>query len=152
MLHLTASNIREMFLGLTYAARFYILLLLVSGAYMICSLARTFLSLRRMAGDVAIAEAPRERSRLIKMAGRVEHFRQLNTLLFFLFGIFFANETLNTLRGIQMMSMSLSGARIDIFGPLAGFALFVFIVLAFLHTAQWAAAAQLQSMLNRINP
>jgi len=79
------------------------------------------------------------------MTRGIETLRQFHTLLFFLFGIVFANEVFATLRAIEYSSMSLSAARIDVFEPVTAFALFVFAVLAFLHAFQWIVAARLQS-------
>ena len=151
MLVLTMDwDLRVLWLTLTLTARFYLLCLFVSAGYTLYFFARTVSHLRRFAPGVAPADAPRTSSRLIEMTLRVENLRQLNTLFFYLFGIFFANEVIATLRAIEFASMSLSGARIAIFEPLARFAFFVFAVIAFVHTLQWATAARLQSELASI--
>jgi hypothetical protein len=138
---------REVWLVLTLPAKFYFLCLLGSAIYISCSLVRTALDIRCLPRELESTDAPRARSRLIQMNRRMENLRQLNTLLFFLFGIFFANETFATLRAIQLSAMALSGARIDIFVPLTVFAFVVFAMLTILHSFQWVVAARLRSEL-----
>jgi hypothetical protein len=144
-------NFWEVWLVLTFTAKFYFLCLLGSAVYMNYLLVRTTLEFRRMRTGRAATDAPSARSRLIQLNRRIETVRQFNTLLFFLFGIIFANEILATLRAIQLSAMSLSGARLDIFVPLTLFALLVFAILAFLLGFQWVVGASLQSKLASIS-
>ena len=145
------DDIGALWLTLTYAAKFYIFCLLIGAVYTICLLARTVFRLRVLHRDVEVTDPPRVRSQLIEMSRGIENLRQFNLLLFFLFGVSFANETFATLRAIRSMSLSLSGARIDIFEPLVAFAFLAFVVLALLHTVQWIVAARLQAKLSSIS-
>jgi hypothetical protein len=144
-------DLREVWLSCTLTGKFYILCLLVSAIYISYSLVRTALDIRCLPRDRASTDALRVRSRLIDMNRGIENLRQFNTLLFLLFGIFFANEAFATLREIQQQAVSLSGARIDIFVPLTVFAFVVFVILAFLHGFQWIVAARLRSKLASIS-
>jgi len=138
-------DLRLLWAVLTVTARFYVLCLLAAAAYTTYFLARTVPRLRRLQKGVATTDRASVKRRLIEMTRGIETLRQFHTLLFFLFGIVFANEVFATLRAIEYSSMSLSAARIDVFEPVTAFALFVFAVLAFLHAFQWIVAARLQS-------
>jgi hypothetical protein len=63
----------------------------------------------------------------------IETVRQLHLLLLFLFGATLANEVFGTLPGIRYASMSLSGARIDVFELPAAFSFVVLGVLTLVH-------------------
>jgi hypothetical protein len=138
-------DLRLVWAALTVTAKFYVLCLLAAAAYTTYFLVRTVFRLRRLQKDAASVDPGLMKRRLIEMTRQIETLCQLHTLLFFLFGIFFANEIFATLRTIEYSSMSLSGARIDVFEPAAAFAFFVFVVLVFLHALQWIVSARLQS-------
>jgi hypothetical protein len=133
---------------LSFTAKFYVLGLLMSAVYIVFSLTRMVVRLRRLPTDAS--NAPHLRSLLNEMVQSAENLRQFNILLFFLFGISFFTEMSATIRTIRFFAISLSEARINIFEPLVAFAISVFIVLALLHTLQWTVAARVQSKLNSI--
>jgi len=119
---------------------------MAAAVYTTSFLARTVFRLRRLQKNVPSIGAALVRRRLIEMITGIATQRQFHTLLFFLFGMFFANEMLATLRGIEYSSMSLSAARIDVFEAVTAFAFFFFVVLVFLHAFQWILAARLRSL------
>jgi flagellar biosynthesis protein FlhB len=130
---------------LTVTAKFYVFCLLAAAAYTTFFLVQTVSRIRRLQKDVASIDATPVKCRLIEMTRGIENLRQFHILLFFLFGMFFANEMFALIRAIEYSSMSLSAARIDVFEPVAAFAFFVFVVLTLLHVFQWIVAARLQS-------
>src|SRR5208282_2035328 len=132
---------------LTLPAKLYILCLLVAGLYAVYLLARTILGLRHLPESVAATETSARRLRLLEMIHRTENLRDLITLLFFSFGISFANEMFATLRAIRNSSMSLAEAHMDIFEPLTAFAFVVFVALAVLHAVRWTITALLRAKL-----
>jgi hypothetical protein len=135
-------DLRALFAGLTITSRSYVLGLMVAALYSTCLLVRMVFRLYR--GSKNLATDDDVRTRLVKMASRVETLRQLHTLLFLLFGVCCANEVAAILRAIQYSSASLSAARMDIFEPVTAFAFFAFAVLLVLHIFQWAMAARLR--------
>ena len=139
-------DLRLAWTPLTITAKVYILCLLAATVYSTYSLARIALRLHQLLKkDVTQTDEKNVRFQLIQMTRGIETSRQFHTLLFLLFGVCCANEMLAILRAIKYSAMSLSGARIEVFGPVAAFAFVVFVVLVFLHTFQWTVAARLQS-------
>jgi len=138
-------DLRLLWAVLTVTAKFYVLCLLAAAAYTTYCLTRTASQARRLHRDVKSVGAARVKRHLIQMNSAIENLRQFHTLLFFLFGICFANEIFALFRAIGYSSMSLSALRIDVFEPVTAFAFFVFAVLAFLHAFQWIVAARLRS-------
>jgi hypothetical protein len=82
---------------LTLPAKLYILCLLVAALYTMYFLARTIFGLRHLSDGVTATETSARRFRSLEMIHRTENLRDLITLLFFLFGISFANEMFATL-------------------------------------------------------
>lgn len=138
-------DIRLVWAVLTVTAKFYVVGLLVAAAHTTYFLVQTVSGIRRLQKDDTSIDAAPGKRRLAEMTRGIENLRQLHILLFFLFGMFFANEMFALIRAIEYSSMSLSAASIDIFEPVAAFAFFVFGVLALLHVFQWIVAACLQS-------
>jgi hypothetical protein len=139
-------DLRLLWAVLTVTAKFYVLCLMAAAGCTTYFLAWTVFRLRRLQKSVPSVGAALVKRRLIEMVRGIETQRQFHTLLFFLFGMFFANEMFATLRAIEYSSVSLSAARIDVFEPGTAFAFFVFAVLAFLHAFQWVVAARLRSL------
>ena len=138
-------DLRLLWAVLTVTAKFYVLCLLAAAAYTTYCLTRTVSHVRRLHRDVASVNETRMKRHLFEMSRVFENLRQFHTLLFFLFGICFANEIFAIFRAIGYSSMSLSALRIDVFEPVTAFAFFVFMVLAFLHAFQWIVSARLRS-------
>jgi hypothetical protein len=117
---------------LTITAKFYTLTLLGSAVYstysMICIFARL-----RLRTDYPV------------MAARLVALRNLQTLLFLLFGLCSTNEAVAGLRSIRYSSMCLSARGIDAFEPLLFFAFLVFTMLTLLHCLQWAVSCRLRT-------
>jgi hypothetical protein len=137
-------DFREAWPLLTILAKFYILFLMASSVYISYLLIRTIFDLRALFKHGATTPALAVR-RLFELGGRLENLRQFTTMLFIVFGVFLANESFNTIRGIQLSVMSLSAARFDIFGPLIEFAFAALTVLAVLHGLQWIVAARFRA-------
>jgi hypothetical protein len=131
-------DVRALWGVLPITAKFYLFCLLVAAAYTIYFLTRTLSRLHRLPQDI-----PSKRRSLLEMTNAMEGLRQFHTLLFLLFGVFFADEMFATLRAIRYASASLSGATMDIFEAPTAFAFLVFVVLVFLHVFQWVVAAHL---------
>jgi hypothetical protein len=138
-------DLRLVWAALTVTAKFYVFCLLVAAAYTTFFLLQTVSRIRRLQKDVASIDATPVKCRPIEMTRGIENLRQFHILLFFLFGVFLANEMFALIREIEYSSMSLSAARADVFEPVAAFAFFVFVVLALLHVFQWIVAARQQS-------
>ena len=137
-------DLRALFAALTITARFYIFGFMAAAVYSTYSSVRIAFLLNRVSKSLA-DDASGARPGLCKMAGKVETLRQFHTFLFLLFGACCAIEVVAILRTIQLSFVSLSAARMDIFGPVAAFAFFVFAVLLMLHILQWAVAARLRA-------
>ena len=128
---------------LPIVTRFHIVCLFVSAVYISYSLGSKLLCQPTIARGkaacgwacckpTAVSDGPRDR----KLAP-VQH------ASFLAFGIFFANQTISTLRAVRFSAMSLSGATIDIFVPPTIFAPLVFVTLTFLHSFQWIVNTRL---------
>jgi hypothetical protein len=135
-------SLRELWMLLTVIGRLYILCLLAAAAYTAYFLVRVVSRLRSL-GSLGTDSLP-SKSHLLGMTGGIEELRQLHFLLLLLFGVSLANEILAAFRAFTYASMSLSGASIGIFVPLAMYAFLVLVVLAFLHISQWIVAARLR--------
>jgi hypothetical protein len=134
-------DVRSFWGVLPLTTKFYLFCLLIAAAHTIYFLSRTLFRLHRLPQD-----APsNNETRLIELTNGTKTLRQFHKLLFLLFGVFFTDAMFATLRSIRLYSASLSGARMDIFEAPTAFAFIVFVVLLFLHTFQWIAAARLQS-------
>lgn len=127
---------------LTVIGRLYILCLMVAAVYTAYLLARIISRLRSL-GSLGTDALP-AKSYLLGMTGGIEELRQLHFLLLLLFGVTLANEILAAFRAFRNASMSLSGASIRVFEPVAMYAFLVLVVLTFLHAAQWIVAARLR--------
>ena len=139
-------DVRAAWTILTATSKFYIVCLLAAAVYSTYSIVRIALRLHQLLKkDVTPTAEKNVRFQLIQMTRGVETSRQFQTLLFLLFGVCCANEIFATFRVIKYSAMSLSGARIEVFEPVAAFAFVVFVVLFFLHAFQWIVAARLQS-------
>jgi hypothetical protein len=103
--------------------------------------------LQRLQKELGSISTTSARFRLAELVGGIDKLRQFHIFLLLLFGMCFANETFALIRGIENSSMSLSGARIDVFEPVAALAFFVFTVLVILHIVQWIVATRLQPVL-----
>jgi hypothetical protein len=148
MLILTVPwDVRAIWSVLTPTAKFYVLCLLLAVVATTYSLGQAIFRIRRLRTSVAPMDAEIAELRATEVKGRIENLRQLHLLLFFMFGMFFANEMFALVRAIEHSSMSLSAARIDICEPITALAFFVFGVLLFLHIFQWIVAVRLQSFL-----
>jgi hypothetical protein len=130
---------------LPVTAKFYLFCLLIAAAHTVYFLTRTLSRLHRLPQGAPSSEETCLRLSLFELTNGMETLRQFHTLLFLLFGVFFADEMFATIRGIRLYSASLSGARMDIFEAPTAFAFIVFVVLVFLHAFQWVVAARLQS-------
>jgi hypothetical protein len=139
-------DFREAWPLLSIPAKFYLLFLLASTFYAGYLLIRTELELRVLLKHGAAITSLVQR-RIFELGGRLANLRQFSTMLRILFGVFFANESFNTIRAIQFSVLSLSPARFDIFGPLIEFAFVAQAILAVLHGLQWIASSRLQSCL-----
>jgi hypothetical protein len=137
-------DLRALFAGLTITARFYIFGLMAAAVYSTYSSVRIVFRLNRVSKSLANDDSG-ARPYLFRITGNVETLRQFHTFLFLLFGACCANEAVAILRAIRDSSASLSAARMDIFEPVAAFALFVFAVLLMLHTFQWVVALRLRA-------
>jgi hypothetical protein len=139
-------DLRSLWTALTLTGKFYVLCLLAATAYTTYFLVQTVSRLHSLQKKgSSLIDAQPAKFRLLGMTRGVENLRQFHLLLFFLFGMFFANEMFATLRGIEYSSMSLSAAKIDVFEPSVAFAFFVFAVLSLLHAFQWIVTARLRS-------
>jgi hypothetical protein len=148
MLILTVPwDVRAIWSVLTPTAKFYVLCLLLAAVATTYFLGQAIFRIRRLRTSVAPMDAEIAELRATEVKGRIENLRQLHLLLFFMFGMFFANEMFALVRAIEHSSMSLSAARIDICEPITALAFFVFGVLLFLHIFQWIVAVRLQSFL-----
>jgi hypothetical protein len=127
---------------LSLPGKFYLACLLASVVYTSYVLTRTLVRLHGLNKERVSIGAELRRSTLPAIESSIETVRQLHLLLLFFFGATLANEVFGTLRGIRYASMSLSGARIDVFEPCASFSFIVFGVLTLLHIFQWIASAQ----------
>jgi len=146
MLILTVPwDVRAILSVLTPTAKFYLLCLLLAVVATAYYLGQAMFRIRRLSNSVASVDALIARRCVTEVKGRIENLRQLHLLLFFLFGMFFANEMFALIRAIEHSSMSLSAARMDICEPITALAFFVFGVLLFLHIFQWIVATWLQS-------
>ena len=137
---------------LTLLAKLFFLFLVTSAVYISYLLLRTIIELGALHKNAETIHALAAR-RLSELGDRLENLRQFTTMLLIVFGVFFANESFNTIRAIQLSVLSLSAARIDIFAPLIEFAFVVMAVLAILHGFQWLVtirfrATQAQLWLN----
>jgi hypothetical protein len=142
VLHL---DLRLLWAIVTVTAKLYFLCLLVAAIYSTSVSIRTASRLRRLPKDATSTGTRDGKAHLIKMTRGIETLRQFHILLFLLFGIVCANEIFATLRTIRLFEMSLSGASINVFEPVAAFAFCVFVVFIFLHIFQWIVMARLQS-------
>ena len=140
-------DVRAIWSVLTPTARFYVLCLLLAAVATTYFLGQSIFRMRRLLNGVTSIDAAIAGRCATKVKGRIENLRQLHLLLFFLFGMIFANEMFALVRAIEHSSMSLSAARIDICEPITALAFFVFGVLLFLHILQWIVATLLQSFL-----
>jgi hypothetical protein len=143
-MHWMHWDFREAWPLLTLLARFFLLFLAASAIYVSYLLLRTIFELRAFfkKGETIPAFAAH---RLYELGRRLENLRQFTTMLLLVFGVFFANESFNTIRAIQLSVLSLSEARIDIFAPLLEFAFFVLVILATLHGFQWIVATRFRT-------
>ena len=132
-------DFRSLWAVLTITAKFYTICLLAGAAYSTYSLARVVVWLRRNARNKTVIKE------LDEMRTKTQSLREFHTMLFLLFGLCASNEVANVLRGIQLSSMSLSAAKIDVFEPVVAFAFFEFAVLTFLHGLQWVVADRLRA-------
>lgn len=137
-------DFREAWPALTIPAKFYLLFLLASTVYASYLLIRTTLELRLLLKDGASVPSLAKR-RLFELGGRLENLRQFIAMLRILFGVFFANESFNTIRAIQFSVLALSPARFDIFGPLIEFAFVAQAILVILYGLQWIGSSRLRS-------
>ena len=140
-------DVRAIWSVLTPTAKFYVLCLLMAALATTYFLGQAIFRIRRLRKSVASMDAAIAGRCATGVKGRIENLRQMHLLLFFLFGMLFANEMFALVRAIEHSSMSLSAARIDICEPITALAFFVFAVLLFLHIFQWIVAARLQSFL-----
>jgi hypothetical protein len=138
-------DLRLLWVVLPIPAKFYILFLFAAAVYSSYSLTRIAFRFRQLLKHAASTDARDVGLRLTQMTRGIETLRQFHTLLFLLFGVCLPNSVSATLRAIQYSSMSLSGARIDVFETVAAFVFFVFVVFIFLHVFQWTVAARLQA-------
>jgi hypothetical protein len=127
---------------LSLPGKFYLACLLASVVYTSYLLTRTLVRLHGLNKETIPIGAELRRLTLPGIESGIETVRQLHLLLLFLFGATLANEVFGTLRGIRYASMSLSGARVDVFEPCASFSFIVFGVLTLLHIFQWIASVQ----------
>jgi hypothetical protein len=125
-------------------AKFYLLFLLASTAYASYLLIRTNLEIRLLLKDGASVPSLAKR-RMFEAGGRLENLHQFSAMLRILFGVFFANESFNTIRAVQFSVLALSPARFDIFGPLIEFAFAAQAILAILYGLQWIGSSRLRS-------
>jgi hypothetical protein len=140
-------DIRAIWSILTPTAKFYVLCLLLAAVATTYFLGQAIFLKRRLRNAVTSMDAAIAERCATEVKGRIENLRQLHLLLFFLFGMFFANEMFALFRTIEHSSMSLSAARIDICEPITVWSFFVFGVLLLLHIFQWIVSARLQSFL-----
>lgn len=138
-------DLRMLWAGLTVTAKFYILCLVLAAGYSAVVLVRTSSRLHSLSKEGAASDPPRVKHQVIEMTKGIENLRQLHTLLFFLFGVFFTNEIYAAVRAIQDSRMSLSALGFEVFGPVIAFAFCTFVTFAVLHVLQWVLAARLQS-------
>jgi len=127
---------------LSLPGKFYLACLLASIAYTSYLLTRALVRLHGLNKERIPMGAELRKLTLLGIESGIETVRELHLLLLFLFGATLANEVFGTLRGIREASMSLSGARIEVFEPCAAFYFIVFGVLTLLHISQWIVAAQ----------
>ena len=135
-------DLLAMWAMLSLIGKFYLACLLASVGYTSYLLIRTLVRLHGLNKERIPIGAELRRLTLVDIESSIETVRQLHLLLLFLFGATLANEVFGALRGIRYASMSLSGARVDVFEPCASFSFIVFGVLTLLHIFQWIAAAQ----------
>jgi hypothetical protein len=140
-------DIRAVWSVLTPTAKFYAFCLLLAAVATTYYLGQAIFRLRRLRKGVASIDTAIAARCATEVKGRIENLCQLHQLMFFLFGMIFANEMFALVRAIEDSSMSLSAARIDICEPITALAFFVFGVLLFLHILQWIVATMLQSFL-----
>ena len=113
-------DFREIWGVLTITAKFYAFFLLASAAYTVRCLARTSIHLHDLSKNLTIDRRARE-GRRIEMTSALRTVRQLQTFCFLLFCVVLANEVFAAFRAVPLAEMSLSGARIEMFEPLAIF-------------------------------
>jgi hypothetical protein len=130
---------------LRVTAKSYLFFLFIAAAYTTYFLIRTLSRLHRLPLTLQSTDKTLWSLSMIDLTNGMGSMRQLNKLLFLLFGVFFTDEMFATLQGIRLSEASLSAARMDIFEAPTAFAFIVFVVLIFLHIFQWAVAARLQS-------
>jgi hypothetical protein len=138
-------DLRILWAGLTVTAKFYTFCLAVAAGYSAVVLVRTSSRFHRLSKDVEASDPPRVKHQIIEMTKGIDNLRQLHTLLFFLFGVFFTNEIYAAVRAIQDSRMSHSALGFEVFGPVIVFAFCTFVRFAVLHVFQWLVAARLQS-------
>jgi hypothetical protein len=135
-------DLLAMWAMLSLPGKFYLACLLASAVYTSYLLTRTLVRLHGLNKERIPIGAELRRLTVLGIESSIEAVRQLHLLLLFLFGATLANEVFGTLREIRYASMSLSGARVDVFEPCAWFSFIVFGVLTLLHIFQWIVAAQ----------
>jgi hypothetical protein len=130
-------DLRALRAVMTVTARAYLVCLLVGAAYSTYSLARIGWRFRQSPKHAPSTDVNELRLRLQTLA-------QFHMLLLLLFGVCCSNEAFAALRAFRYSSMSLSGATIEVFEPVAAFAFVVFLVLLLLHALKWTVAHRLQ--------
>lgn len=133
-----------MWIVLTLVAKLYLAILLVSSIYIAYSLMRILRALRRLPVHTSTASGSLQ---LVQLSLKVENIRQFETFLVLLFGVFFANETFDVLREVQMINIGrLSAATMHDLVPLPEFAFVVLVAMTLLHTFQWIVAARVATL------
>ena len=85
-------DLRLLWVVLSVTAKFYIVCLLVAGAYTIFFLVRNVLGLRRLLRNAASIDGTHLDRSLVKITRGMDNLRQFHTLLFALSGVSCANE------------------------------------------------------------
>jgi len=137
-------DFREAWPTPTIPAKSYLLFLLAGNVYASYLIIRTNLELKILLKDGTAIPSLAKR-RLFELGGRLENLRHFSTMARILFGVFFANESFNTIQGIQLSVLALSPTRFDIFGPLIEFAFAAQAILAILYGLQWIGSSRLRS-------